>query len=130
MLCYSVIHMKTVTPDAETDFSQELGQRIATLRKQRGLTQTALGDALGLGQTVVASYEIGRRRVPASLLEPLAKALGVSVAELLEVEPDPGKRGPVPKLQRQIELISRLPRTQQQFVSKFLDTVLQQQREN
>jgi len=130
MLCYSVIHMKTVIPDPETDFSQELGQRIATLRKQRGLTQTALGDALGLGQTVVASYEIGRRRVPASLLEPLAKALGVSVAELLEVEPDPGKRGPVPKLQRQIELISRLPRTQQQFVSKFLDTVLQQQREN
>ena len=120
------MHMKTATPDQETVFFQELGQRIATLRKQRGLTQTALGETLGLGQTVIASYEIGRRRVPVSLLAPLAKALSVSSAELLEVEPEPGKRGPVPKLQRQIDQVSRLPRTQQQFVSKFLDTVLQQ----
>lgn len=121
------MHMKTATPDPETAFFQELGQRIATLRKQRGLTQTALGEVLGLGQTVIASYEIGRRRVPVSLLAPLAKALSISTAELLEVEPEPGKRGPVPKLQRQIDQVSRLPRTQQQFVSKFLDTVLQQQ---
>ncbi len=121
------MRMKTTTPDLETVFFQELGQRIAALRKQRGLTQTALGEALGLGQTVIASYEIGRRRVPVSLLAPLAKALNISTVELLEVEPEPGKRGPVPKLQRQIEQVSRLPRTQQQFVSKFLDTVLQQQ---
>ncbi len=120
------MRMKTATPDQETVFFQELGQRIATLRKQRGLTQTALGETLGLGQTVIASYEIGRRRVPVSLLAPLAKALNISSAELLEVEPEPGKRGPVPKLQRQIDQVSRLPRTQQQFVSKFLDTVLQQ----
>ena len=71
--------------------------------------------------------EIGRRRVPVSLLAPLAKALNTSTVDLLEVEPAPGKRGPVPKLQRQIDQVGRLPRTQQQFVSKFLDTVLQQQ---
>jgi len=61
------------------------------------------------------------------LLAPLAKALNTSTVDLLEVEPAPGKRGPVPKLQRQIDQVGRLPRTQQQFVSKFLDTVLQQQ---
>lgn len=121
------MHMKTATPDPETLFFQKLGQRIAALRKHRGLTQTALGEVLGLGQTVIASYEIGRRRVPVSLLAPLAKALNTSTVDLLEVEPAPGKRGPVPKLQRQIDQVGRLPRTQQQFVSKFLDTVLQQQ---
>ena len=120
------MHMKTATPDPETVFFQELGQRIATRRKQRGLTQTALGETLGLGQSVIASYEIGRRRVPVSLLAPLAKALSIAPVELLDVEPEPGKRGPLPKLQRQIEEVSRLPRAQQQFVSKFLDTVLQQ----
>ena len=120
------MHMKTATPDPETVFFQELGQRIATRRKQRGLTQTALGETLGLGQSVIASYEIGRRRVPVSLLAPLAKALSSAPVELLDVEPEPCKRGPLPKLQRQIEEVSRLPRAQQQFVSKFLDTVLQQ----
>ena len=121
------MHMKTATSDPETVFFQELGQRIAARRKQRGMTQIALGEALSLGQSVIASYEIGRRRVPVSLLIPLSKALNIAPTELLEVEPEPGKRGPLPKLQRQIDQVSRLSRTQQQFVSKFLDTVLLQQ---
>ena len=121
------MHMKTATSDPETVFFQELGQRIAARRKQRGMTQIALGEALNLGQSVIASYEIGRRRVPVSLLIPLSKALNIAPTELLEVESEPGKRGPLPKLQRQIDQVSRLSRTQQQFVSKFLDTVLLQQ---
>jgi hypothetical protein len=37
-----------------------------------------------------------------------------------------GKRGPAPKLQHQLEQVSRLPKAQQKFVSQMLDTVLQQ----
>jgi hypothetical protein len=37
-----------------------------------------------------------------------------------------GKRGPLPKWQRQIDAITRLPRTQQRFVTQMLDTVLAQ----
>jgi hypothetical protein len=36
------------------------------------------------------------------------------------------KRGPTPKLQRQIEQLQRLPKTKQRFVMEMLDTVLQQ----
>lgn len=36
------------------------------------------------------------------------------------------KRGPTPKLQRQLERLSRLPKAKQKFVSEMLDTVLQQ----
>ncbi len=54
--------------------------------------------------------------------------LGVTVEELLG---DDGtaikKRGPAPMLQRQIERIQQLPRTQQKFVMQMLDTVLAQQ---
>jgi len=113
--------------DNDTTFFKTFGQRLTDMRKARGLTQAALGEALGLDQTAVASYEIGRRRVPLSLLAPLAKALGVSVAELVEDEKGPGKRGPAPKLQRQLEQVTQLPQAKQKFVSEFLDTVLQAQ---
>jgi hypothetical protein len=36
------------------------------------------------------------------------------------------KRGPDSKLQQQIEQIRQLPKTQQTFVSKMLETVIQQ----
>lgn len=112
--------------NSETSFFKAFGQRIANLRKQRGLTQSDLAAALGLDQTAVASYEVGRRRVPLSLLPKLAQALGVSAAEIIE-EPTPnGKPGPTPKLQRQIEQVSLLPKTKQKFVTDFIETVLQQ----
>jgi len=34
------------------------------------------------------------------------------------------KRGPLPKLQRQIEQVALLPKAKQKFVSEMLDTVL------
>ena len=56
---------------------------------------------------------------------PLADALGVSVAELVGFRPSSnGKPGPTPKLQRQIEQVSKLPRGKQKFVSDMLETVL------
>ncbi len=114
-----------IMTDNDTTFFKTFGQRLTDMRKARGLTQAQLGETLGLDQTAVASYELGRRRVPLSLLAPLAKALGVSVAELVEDEKGPGKRGPAPKLQRQLDQVTLLPQAKQKFVSEFLDTVLQ-----
>ncbi|WP_199775610.1 hypothetical protein [Microbulbifer pacificus] len=36
------------------------------------------------------------------------------------------KRGPAPKLQRQIEQVALLPKAKQKFVSEMLETVIQQ----
>jgi hypothetical protein len=58
----------------------------------------------------------------------LAKALGVSLEELMgKPATKASRRGPAPKLAQHMERISQLPRTQQQFVMKMLDTVLAQQ---
>ena len=110
----------------EKAFFQKLGERIAALRYERGLTQVQLADALGYSQQQVLSFEKGRRRVPVSALPELSWVLGVSVEELLGADSQPAKRGPTPKLQRQLEQLSQLPRSQQRFVSQMLDTVLQQ----
>ncbi|MFZ5699352.1 MAG: helix-turn-helix domain-containing protein [Pseudomonadota bacterium] len=111
----------------ETVFFKALGARIAALRIDSNLTQQQLADALTVSQQVVASYEVGRRRVPVSLLPALARVLGVSIEELIGEEARPAKRGPAPKLQRQIERIQELPKPKQRFVMEMLDTVLQQQ---
>ena len=74
----------------------------------------------------MVSFEKGRRKVPVSALPGLAKALGVSIEELVGGEAKRGKRGPAPKLQRQLEQLQELPRSRQRFVAEMLDAVLQQ----
>ena len=61
-----------------------------------------------------------------SALTTLAQALGVSVEALLGEEGAPARRGPTPKLQKQLEQLSQLPRSKQRFVTEMLDAVLQQ----
>lgn len=126
-------HLHTPTPpavaisDDERAFFIQLGARIHRLRKDQGITQVQLAEQLGVSQQTVTAYESGKRRVPISHLPRLAALLGASIEELIGEQPRPGKRGPVPKLQRQIERIAKLPRPQQRFVMQMIDTVLQQQ---
>jgi transcriptional regulator with XRE-family HTH domain len=110
----------------ETSFFENLGRRIAELRKQQGYTQAQLADMIDVKQYVVASYETGRRRPSAALIPELARILGVTVEELIGIDQDRRKPGPTPKLQQQIEQLQRLPKSKQKFVSEFLETVLQQ----
>jgi transcriptional regulator with XRE-family HTH domain len=116
-----------MSPDQQ-DFFRTFGERLARLRRERGLTQTQLGEVLGVSQQHVVAFEKGRRRVPVSALPVLARTLEVSVEELVGEQPQrrPAKRGPTPKLQQQMERISRLPRGTQKLVTQMLDAVLQQ----
>jgi hypothetical protein len=84
-------------------------------------------QAISVTQQMIASYEVGRRRVPVSLLPQVAATLAVSLEELIgKKDAQPAKRGPAPKLQQQIERIQKLPKSRQRFVMEMLDTVLQQ----
>ena len=107
-------------------FFKALGGRIAELRKAQSFTQQQLAELLSLSQQMIASYEVGRRRVPISMLPALATALAVSIDTLLGTGSSVAKRGPTPKLHQQIEQISQLPRAQQRFVTQILDTVIAQ----
>ena len=119
--------MTTVTAE-EKVFYQALGQRIAKLRKEQNITQVQLAEILGVAQQTLAHYEVGRLRMAITTLAAIAKALAVPVELLLEDGSSTrhSKRGPMSKLQQQLEQISTLPRTKQQFVIQMLDTVLQQ----
>ena len=110
----------------EKTFFKLFGKRIAELRKEQGLTQVQMAEALGVSQQQVASFEVGRRRVPISMLPTLAQALSVTVEDLLGETPKTGKRGPAPKLQQKLQRVAQLSRSKQRFVLEMLDTVLQQ----
>ena len=64
---------------------QDIGQRIAWLRKERGLTQAALGESLDRPwpRQAVHAAEKGARAFTAAELVSLASALGSTAAELL-----------------------------------------------
>jgi len=107
--------------EEEKDYFKLLGGRVAQLRKAQGLTQVQLAEALDISQQVVASYEIGRRRIPVSMLPQLARALVVGVDELLgESAKARAKRGPAPVLARHMERISELPKPRQKLVESML----------
>ena len=116
-----------ITQD-ERDFFIGLGSRIAALRRDNHLTQVQLAETLGVAQPTFNAYELGQRRVPVSALPLLAKALGVSLEELLgESSAASKKRGPAPKLKQHMERISQLPKPQQRFVMQVIESVLAQQ---
>ncbi len=63
------------------------GAAIRALRERRGYTQKQLAQAVMVGDKAVSKWETGRGLPDITLLEPLASALGVSVAELMSGEP-------------------------------------------
>ena len=56
-----------------------IGQRIAELRKERGLTQTQLAERCGLQQAHIARIEAGRYSVGLDTLAQIANALGMVI---------------------------------------------------
>lgn len=59
------------------------GQAVRRLREEKKITQQQLADAIGVTPKAVSRWETGRGLPDISLLDPLAAALGVSVAELM-----------------------------------------------
>lgn len=59
------------------------GATIRRLREEKGLSQGQLGDIIGVGSKTVSKWETAKGLPDISLIEPLAKALGVSVMELM-----------------------------------------------
>ena len=62
------------------------GAAIKQLREKRNLTQAELADRIGVSAKTVSKWETAKGLPDVSLLEPLAKALNISVIELMNGE--------------------------------------------
>ena len=122
-----VIPYRTTVNSHDEQFFKALGTRIAQARKAQDLTQQQVADRLGVAQHTYAQYELGIRRVPASVLPQLARDLGTTLDELMvQNEHLRAKPGPVSKLQKQFERIQQFPRTKQRIVMEMLDAFIAQ----
>ena len=61
-----------------------IGKRIALLRKEKGMTQEDLANAMGVSPQAVSKWENDQTCPDISALPKLSKLLGVTVDELLE----------------------------------------------
>ncbi len=65
---------------------EKIGNFIADLRKEKGLTQKELAHKLNVTDKAISKWETGRCMPDYSLMEPLCKILGISLNELLQGE--------------------------------------------
>ena len=63
---------------------RQMGQRIRRLREERGLSQAALAAKAKITREYVNKLEAGRYDPTLGVVQRLAKALGVSLADLVK----------------------------------------------
>ena len=108
---------------------ESFGQRMAALRRARGLSQREFAGRLGISGRMVAYYEAQTDRPPARLLPEVARVLGVSIDQLLgfkRVETEPV--GLSTRLWKRLRQIDMLPPAERKAILKILDGLLERQR--
>lgn len=100
------------------------GKRLAELRKAKGMTQTELGDSIGVSKRVIAYYEGETDRPPAAKLEGIATALQITTDELLGLTPLKEKP-PVKnrRLIKSLQTLEKLPKEDQKAVVNYIDAL-------
>jgi transcriptional regulator with XRE-family HTH domain len=101
--------------------SMSIAQRLVALRKQKGLTQQALADALGLHITQVKRYEAGTSQPSLEALKKLSQTFRVTTDSLIfepqELEPDED-------LRLQFKAVSDMPPEEQRVVKQLLEGMI------
>lgn len=62
---------------------QKIGRFISECRKQKGLTQAQLAEALGVSDKTISRWENGKTMPDLSFYEPLCEILDIQISELL-----------------------------------------------
>ena len=68
--------------DPRREDLRRLGERVRSARRNRGLTQEALAEALDLSVAYVSLIERGGRNPPYTTVVAIARALGASTIEI------------------------------------------------
>ena len=107
------------------DPASDFGKRLHRLRRERGLTQTQLADAIGSSQRAISHYETVAEYPPAPVIVELAKALKVSTDELLgakqiKIE----KESPeIRRLWRKFQMVLALPEKDRRAIIRMINSL-------
>lgn len=85
--------MRGAEPDCNRTFDLEveglnIGDSVKHYRLAKGMTQTQLGDAVGVTESMICQIERGTKALTVPLGKAIARALNVSPAVLFGIESD------------------------------------------
>ena len=106
-------------------FEMTFPKRLSTLRKERGLTQQALAEAVGVHVTQIQRYEWGTSQPTLDVLRKLAIALGVD-SDTLVFGPD--ERGPHNELKLKFEAVEAMSPEDQAVIISLIDAYIKKRR--
>lgn len=99
----------------------EFVKRLVTLRKQRGLTQQALANAIELHVNQIKRYEAGTAQPTLETLVKLAKELHTTLDDLVFGE---DQRGPSDDLRLQFEALSQFDEEDKKIAKALLESLI------
>lgn len=104
------------------------GDRLRQLRKEQALTQTELGERMGISQRLVAYYEAQGGSPSPELLVRFADALGISTNVLLGVERPSRAERPNPesvRVWRRFRRVQELSEHDRKAVLRMIDAFVE-----
>jgi transcriptional regulator with XRE-family HTH domain len=110
-----------MAPKPPSAFLMGFAERLATLRKERGLTQLQLAEKAGLHVVQVRRYETSASEPSLEALRKLAIALNVG-ADALVFAAD--ERAPGKNLELHFEAVSQLEPDEQQVILEVIEGLL------
>jgi transcriptional regulator with XRE-family HTH domain len=106
------------------ELDMEFAERLAAMRKAKGLTQQDLANAVEMSVIQMHRYESGSSQPTLDAIRKLALALSASTDELIFGK---NSRGPDEELRLQFEAISRFDPKAKRFVKEVLDSLILKQ---
>jgi transcriptional regulator with XRE-family HTH domain len=111
----------SVTSLTAAKAAMDFATRLAAIRKDKGLTQQALADRVGVHVTQIRRYEAGNSAPTLDVLRELARALSVSADALVF---DEDERGPSDDLALLFEAANQLDDQAKDVLKAVIEGVL------
>jgi transcriptional regulator with XRE-family HTH domain len=126
--------MRTLDPERgetgamarEADVHEVVGQRLALLRKQKGISQREIAKRLEVTQPLVSGWERGESRLNSETILRLSEILEISADELLGVAKAGQARQATQarRITKRLHAISKLPKRDQEALLRTIDAFL------
>lgn len=108
-----------IVPPTQTE--NGFAQRLAAIRKEKGLTQQHLSERVGVHVQQLKRYEAGSSQPTLDVIRNMAVALGITSDQLLFGE---DQRGPDEELRLQFEAVSRFSAEEKKVIRSLLDSMI------
>ena len=103
--------------------------QLRKLRQRAGLSLRELAHQIGEDHSNIRYWELSEKIPRSDVLVPIAKALGVSVEEILGIDTKTKSTAPRGKASLAFEAVSKLPRKKQDEILNVVNALLEQLKE-